>query len=275
MNSAWDRAFSRCIHDEAGRRTPQSLRFGLKALTTPPWAQDIGRHAHPEAIAAVLSNPAAGLIVLDLAPGAPVPMKLPPGAWALEQHTRQVKLEAGADPIETWPSHRRKQWKRAEREGMTAVPTKDVDTLIALHQASRKRKGVASDAAALEGLMTELLKEPDTQGWVVRSETGNTLAGGVFHGTDDHRCVYGFGGQFRNGTPGDTSRASVLLIGTAMRHAAMNGIGCFDFGGSADPGVDRFYGEFGAEKVEKFRLVRAARGWRLLLRLRRPDLFPR
>ena len=152
------------------------MRFGLKALTTPPWAQDIGRHAHPEAIAAVLSNPAAGLIVLDLAPGEPAPLKLPPGAWALERHTRQVKLEAGTDPVETWPSHRRKQWNRAEREGMTAVRTKDVDTLIALHQASRKRKGVASDAAALEGLLTELLKEPETHAWIVRSETGNTLS---------------------------------------------------------------------------------------------------
>ena len=251
------------------------MRFGLNALTTPPWAQDIGRHADPDAIAELLSNPAAPLVVLDLAPGEPVPLKLPTDRWALERHTRQIKLDAGTDPVEMWPSHRRKQWKRAEREGMTAAQTKDVDTLIALHQASRKRKGVASDAAALEGLLTELLKEPETHAWIVRSETGNTLAGGVFHSTDDHRCVYGFGGQFRNGTPGDTSRASVLLIGTAMRHAAENGVGCFDFGGSTDPGVDRFYGEFGAEKIEKFRLVHVARSWRLLLRLRRPDLFSR
>ena len=46
MNAAWDRAFPQCQHDAAGRRTLQSMRFGIQALTTPPWAQDIGHADH-------------------------------------------------------------------------------------------------------------------------------------------------------------------------------------------------------------------------------------
>ena len=42
MNAAWDRAFPDGLHDGAGRRTVQRMRLGLTALTTPPWAQDIG-----------------------------------------------------------------------------------------------------------------------------------------------------------------------------------------------------------------------------------------
>ena len=87
-------------------------------------------------------------------------------------------------------------------------------------------------------------------------------------------CIYGFGGQFRGGTPGESSRATVLLIATAMRHAANHKATHFDFGGSADPGVDRFYAEFGAEKKDKVKLVRIRWPWRWLMRQRRPDLFP-
>ncbi|MGB0510647.1 MAG: hypothetical protein ACPGGB_06965, partial [Flavobacteriales bacterium] len=65
------------------------------------------------------------------------------------------------------------------------------------------------------------------------------------------------------------------LIGTAMRHAASRGAKAFDFGGSQDQGVDRFYAEFGAERIPKVRLVRIRGWWTPILRWRRPDLFPR
>ena len=100
------------------------------------------------------------------------------------------------------------------------------------------------------------------------------MAGGVFHGAEDNRCIYGFGGQFRTEQPGDSSRASVLMIGTAMRHATEQGSAVFDFGGSQDQGVDRFYSEFGAERIPKWRLVRIRGMWKPVLRWRRPDLFP-
>jgi hypothetical protein len=40
-----------------------------------------------------------------------------------------------------------------------------------------------------------------------------------------------------------------------------------------DPGVDRFYKEFGGEKVPKWRAVRVARWAWPWIRLRRPDLL--
>ena len=97
----------------------------------------------------------------------------------------------------------------------------------------------------------------------------------MFHGAGDARCIYGFGGQFRTEKRGRSSRATVLLIGTAMRHAATHGAKTFDFGGSQDKGVDRFYAEFGAERIPKVRLVRIRGWWTPILRWRRPELFPR
>lgn len=56
MNAAWDRAFPGCIHDAAGRRVPITMKWGLQAVVTPPWAQDIGPI---ESAAEVATRPSA------------------------------------------------------------------------------------------------------------------------------------------------------------------------------------------------------------------------
>ena len=172
MNAAWDRAFPNCMHDAAGRRTPQRMRFGLTALTTPPWAQDIGHAPDAAAITTLLRSAVEPLVVLDL----PAPMatpELPTGTWALERHTRQSVLQANEDPVDAWPSTRRKQLRRAEREGMTVSKADDLSLMVTLHQAARARKGLKSDGKALRTLLGELLLEPDTHAWVVRNSSGN------------------------------------------------------------------------------------------------------
>lgn len=272
MNAAWDRAFPNMLHDAAGRRVHVGMRFGLKAVTTPPWAQDIGSGSASDAIVDLLEQHPAALVVLDLAPGQVAPAPLPQGSWVLERHTRQCILD-GNDPVAHWPAHRRKQLRRAEREGMKVESSKDTALMTELHQAARHRKGLKSDEASLRRLLEAVLDEPDTAGWLVKDNHDTPLAGGVFHTAPDGRVIYGFGGQVRREEPGLSSRGSVLLIAQAMRHASHSGAKVFDFGGSMDPGVDRFYAEFGAHSVAKVRLVQAAWPWRALLRWQRPDLF--
>ena len=274
MNAAWDRAFPDCIHDVAGRRFRSRMRLGLSAVTTLPWAQDVGSTSNRQAIEGVLDNAKAGLIVLDLPPGHDLLHTKGVNHWTIERHTRQLTLEHGEDPVDIWPATRKKQLNRANREGMTAEASQDLDLMVQLHQASRNRKDIRSNPLALRMLLKHLLQEPDTQAWVVRDATGEPIAGGVFHGADDGRCIYGFGGQFRGKEAGRSSRATVLLIATAMRHAAEQGHPTFDFGGSQDKGVDRFYAEFGAQRIPKLRVVRVRGVWKPLLKWRRPDLFP-
>jgi len=272
MNAAWDRAFDSCTHDAAGRRVRTTLRFGIQAFTTPPWAQDVGHDFNSSKLTQLMSKGEVPFMVFDLPAGTACPTDLPRHTWATERHTRQSSLTE-EDPVETWSSHRKKQLRRAEREGFFCSECKDLDLLVELHQAARTRKGLNSDGQALHDLLAELLKEEDTHAWVVRGPQGDPLAGGVFHGSGDGRCVYGFGGQFRKSDGRSTSRASVMLIAQAMRHAARTGKSTFDFGGSRDPGVDRFYAEFGAGKVIKWKLIRTAWWLRPALRWVRPDLF--
>ena len=76
MNAAWDRAFPDGLHDGAGRRTVQRMRLGLTALTTPPWAQDIGTHPDPKDVLSLLEAADCPLTVLDLPPGMASPLTL-------------------------------------------------------------------------------------------------------------------------------------------------------------------------------------------------------
>jgi len=273
MNAAWDRAFPDTIHDSAGRRLMASMRLGTM-LTTPPWAQDIGTDIDLAALMVAVES-SQSPVALDLPAGHQPLTNLPRGCWTLERHTRQTVLRAGEDPVESWPSNRRKQWRRAERAGMTAERTQDVPLMTALHQAARQRKAIKSDGSALGRLLTALMQEQDTHAWIVRGREGDVLVGGVFHGDGSGRCIYGFGGQFRGSTQESTSLATVFLIGHAMRHAVEQGNTIFDFGGSMDAGVDRFYAEFGAGKVPKTRVVRITAPLKWLYRFGRPDLFPR
>lgn len=248
------------------------MKWGVQAVVTPPWAQDIGPYRDDAALCAALEASRTTLTVLDLPAGTSAPHKLPRHSWAVPRHTRHITM-SGEDPVEQWPATRRKQLKRAEREGMTVSRSSNLGLLVELHQAARQRKGIASQESQLKPLLEELLAEPSTHAWVVRNARQDAVAGGVFHAAETGRCVYGFGGQFRSEHPGESSRATVLLISAAMRHAAQEGAVTFDFGGSMDQGVDRFYAEFGAEAIPKVRLVKISPWWKPLMRWLRPDLF--
>ena len=146
MNAAWDRAFPDGLHDGAGRRTVQRMRLGLTALTTPPWAQDIGTHPDPKDVLSLLEAADCPLTVLDLPPGSPVdprpsaqPSSGTPGSCPSTSTgtpwTIRPPSEAAAPPK---GGHERLGDGRPRPHGGTA-------------QASRDRKGLSSDEGALSG----------------------------------------------------------------------------------------------------------------------------
>jgi hypothetical protein len=252
---------------------------GARALVTPPWSLDIDA-PNAQRIVEHMAACKVPIQILDLPAGVALPAGFKLGSvCAHPRHTRQIKIEGYA-----LPKKRAQQARRALRDGVTVEAARDVLAHIELHQAARQRKGIASDAQGLRTLMTTLLKDaqnlayiafhnerPIASAIVVRSETplGRT-------------ALYALGGQDRagdkddKGDKGTTARASVAVLAQAIEDARANGDQIFDFGGSSDPGVDRFYAEFGAHIVPKLRLVKTA-GWiRPILALKRPDLaFPK
>ena len=240
---------------------------GVPAWITPSWALE----THIEAsklrdFCAELEASSTPLVVCDLPPG----LRGTWGAsWLVQaRHTRWLEAdEAGNFP--TRPKHRIKQARKGKERGLRIEATKDLDALLALHQNTRERKSIASDAGQLRMLLAWVVASEHQSTYVVKDETGTAIASATFlHNAG--RTIYAFGGQLRSPLSG---LATVMLIEQGITDASAIGNKVFDFGGSADPGVDRFYAEFGAKKHYRERAVHVASWAKPWLKLMRSDLF--
>ncbi|MGB1056961.1 MAG: GNAT family N-acetyltransferase [Flavobacteriales bacterium] len=254
--------------NDASIRLPQGhlalavgrLKGVLPLLHTPAWALHGDLHGDLATQTALLEE--ATLLphttkVLDLGPRAHADLQPPHGWTEVRRHTRQVTLSTDGDVL--LPKTRGKQARRFVREGGTvAVETghdpstwSDVERL---HAASRDRKGLASHQHRLAPLLERLATEPWTFAVTASNAEGKVIASGGFVLLPCGTCVYAFGGQDRSK---DSGRASVAMLCEAMRTAQRMGATTFDFGGSQDAGVDKFYAEFGGVPVAMRRWVNA------------------
>lgn len=240
---------------------------GVPAWITPSWALESYVEASKlEGLCTELEAAHTPLVVCDLPPGLR-------GTWGpfwhvQVRHTRWLQAdETGAFPKR--PKHRTKQARKGEERGLRIEATKDLDVLLAMHQNARERKSIASDASKLRSLLAWVLASEHQSTYVVKDETDAAIASATFlHNSG--RSIYAFGGQLRSPLSG---LATVMLIEQGITDAGIIGNKVFDFGGSADPGVDRFYAEFGAEKQYRERAVRIVPWAKPWLKLMRPDLF--
>ena len=231
---------------------------GVKVLATPLWALDCGLSnncSQSDFIALTtcwLSRPEA-IKLIDLPPSDSnttfVRHHAPTGFKIQWRHTRQIDLHSPLPPT------RRKQIRRADRAGITCQLVDDWRYVTELHAESRSRKDLKSNNAQLSKLLTAISSEAFSFAVETVDANGECIAAGGFVFASTDTCLYSFGGQIRSQQSGI---ASVLMLSFAMEHALEKGASTFDFGGSSDPGVDRFYKEFGAEFVPRARLVAVA-----------------
>ena len=249
---------------------------GIQVLATPPWALDCGLSSETptKEYVALTSNWSArseALKIIDLPPlpenssltKASLKVNTPRSFKIQWKHTRQILLDT---PL---PNNRRKQVNRAKREGITCHLSNDWSNVISLHNESRIRKEIHSDSFQLSTLLNSVSKMTSSFAIEALDANGKCIAAGGFVYVNAATCLYSFGGQSRSKISGI---ASVAMLSFAMEEARTHGVTTFDFGGSADPGVDRFYKEFGAARVARARLVYASWWLRPFLRFIRPDL---
>ena len=254
--------------NDASIRLPQGhlamaagrLKGVLPLLHTPAWALHGDLHGDLATQRALLARTALlphTTKVLDLGPRAHADLKPPHGWTEVRRHTRQVTLPIeGEVPL---PKTREKQARRFEREGGSVAVESGHDAIAwshveRLHAASRDRKGLASHQHRLTPLLQRLATEPWTFAVTASNAEGKVIASGGFVLLPCVTCVYAFGGQERSK---DSGRASVAMLCEAMRTAQRMGATTFDFGGSQDDGVDKFYAEFGGVPVAMRRWVNA------------------
>lgn len=241
---------------------------GIPALITAPWALHTEWKGEAlDAIKEALEQQERALVVIDL------PLDTPcswPDPWIVqENHTRMLNWHSNESGLKHWPKHRLKQVKKAIARGIVVEPSHNVKEMVELHQMARHRKSIASDEEGLKKLLKHVFESPHQSSLIARDGDGNAIANAVIlH--NQGRSIYAFGGQIRSS---DSALATVCLLHRAMEIATEIGQTSFDFGGSRDSGVDRFYSEFGAQKVGKRRAILCRAPQRWWLRLLRPDLM--
>lgn len=239
---------------------------GIPAVFTPSGALHVGLERSPDWNA--LTRSGFPCIIIDLPPG----MSFSGGAqWIVQKrHTRQLKwASSDGDPTLELPAHRLKQIRKGLRKGLHLEITSDAERILALHLAARQRKDLNTNESLLHPQLLEILKSPHQTACVVRDQNGRDIASAVFlH--EKGRTIYAFGGQERSN---ESALATVMLIAHGIQSARDVGNTCFDFGGSMDSGVDKFYSEFGSEAVSKLRCIQVAWWAKPWLKVTRPDLF--
>lgn len=241
---------------------------GIRAWITPPWAIESCVEAkHLGVLCSELNVAQIPLIVCDLPSGLRGTWT---NSWILQtRHTRSLHVDEATQKFPMMPKHRAKQARRGAKRGLRIEVEADINVLLGLHQKTRERKAIISDPNKLRGLLSWVLSSKHQSTYVVRDEKGSAIASATFlH--DNGRTVYAFGGQVRSPL---SALATVMLIEQGIIDAEIVGNGIFDFGGSSDPGVDRFYEEFGAEKCFRERAIHVAPWAKPWLKLFRPDLF--
>ena len=253
---------------------------GIPALFTPPWALDCGlsldsnNGEHYTTFIEALSKRRESYITVDLPPcsddsskglSTAIVKQYTPSDFRVQwRHTRILNIPTKL------PANRRKQVNKAERELISCELTENWSNVSLLHDESRNRKDLSIDSKQLKNLLDSISAQSYSFAIEAKNAEGECIASGGFVLTSPNRCVYAFGGQKRGP---NSAVATVAMLNYAMIVAEKKGAQEFDFGGSSDPGVDRFYKEFGALSVPKPRLIRTSWWLNPILKVIRPDLF--
>lgn len=246
----------------------ESRVHGIPAWITAPWALHAGIQSQLELLElkSHLDNNAPPLVVIDL----PVGLECSWENWIIQRrHSRILSLSPSSSAIEKFPKNRKKQLRKFHELGLKIESVDDPERILRLHQLARNRKGIKSNGNQLMRLLDVLLSTPFQSAYAVVDRAGHDVANGVFlH--HEQETVYAFGGQKFSEL---SAVATIKLISRGIEVAEELKHTRFDFGGSLDVGVDQFYKEFGAEKIDKLRLVRCSKWIQPLLNWSRPDLF--
>ena len=195
------------------------------------------------------------VLVLGYAPG---PVDLQPLIWegfstSLE-YTYILQLNRSLE--ELWMGMEettRTSVRRAEKDGVTVIPSDDFNQTIDMIQKTYRRQGMVLRSKAEYCSRNEVLvRRKQCKSFLARNAHGEYIAG-VYIIWDNKRSYYLLGGyDSENGHYG----ASTLAMWEAIKYTKNDlGLAEFDFLGSMIPQVERFFRGFGGQLSVRHRVM--------------------
>jgi hypothetical protein len=241
---------------------PVEQKMGVTFLRTPPLTPYLGPHVfYPDGLRENKRDSYEHDTVAELVKQLPEAkvwhLALPPGIYQagifknlkLDNHVQQTFL-LGLAPAEEALLANMKEATRRNIRGAEAEITirNDPSQLKELYRfqlstLGKKGKDVGYTAEYLQKIMGACIANGAAALWVAKS--GDKTEAIVWQVWDGQTSYYLMGAQ----NPGTTSyRAMTLLMWHMIREAKKRGNAHFDFEGSMDEGVERFFRNFGAER---------------------------
>jgi hypothetical protein len=166
-----------------------------------------------------------------------------------QRHTRVLPLEPDVDKLfQQLPARTRNYLNRPWGELQLERGTQP-ELLFELAQMGKRAPGYEPEL--LRQLYDALIQRNAGQLYLMYDSNWQLHAAGLV--ARDSQCAYFLTGAFNPAFP--RSQAMRRLLWQAIEDAAAHGCQQFDFQGSMDAGVDRFFSSFGAQRVPYHRIL--------------------
>jgi hypothetical protein len=261
-------------------------RMGLTMLTNPPCTPSIGpffeaRAQHPvarleerrdvlTAVADFLDHLRPAVVSVSLAQWVTDSL---PFFWrdykVIPQYTYLLSLDqAEEDVLAAMSDARRRNIKKAPKDGLRPERTDDYATIVALVEATFARQGREVSREYVERILFSFARPDNSYAVVVRSD-GAPIAG-TFVAHDAKTAFYLLGGYQ---SEGKHHGAGALAMFESIRRARELGLKTFDFEGSVVPAIERYFRGFGGELTPYLRVNKAWLPLEIALKVFKRGLF--
>ena len=152
-------------------------------------------------------------------------------------------------------SEKRKSIGKADKDGLKIETVEAAQTAIPLIKSSLLKGGVLANESLLVRLLGVLISHP--QAIAKQAMWNGKVVAVTLAVLDQNRCIYLFGGY---DTTSSHHGAGVSCMWQTILEAKRNQLIVFDFEGSMNPGIERYYREFGGLMVSSHQ-IRKIKPW--------------
>ncbi len=261
-------------------------RFGGRLYCNPPFTPEVGPFlrvaaSNPVKVAEIWKTALSRMCeLLESLPYAVVSISLhkhvvdlQPFVWkhfkVVPGYTYVLDLSVPLDEIWAGMSNeRRKNIKKARRDGVRVEPAQALARVEELARATFARQGVKIAEDVLRRVLFDFADEENSFAFVAYRDTRPVAA--AFCISDQTTAYYLFGGHEPDG--GHTG-AGALCLWEAISEAKRRGLLYFDFEGSMNPNIERFFRGFGGRLTPYFRANKARLPLEMVLKFFNRSLF--
>ncbi len=255
----------------------------FKFIITPPFSPDIGlyyinpsesvvgKHSFTKELVHDLARYFEGLKVHYININLPKEVTdTQPFTWSgflsRNRYSYLLKL-AGTTEEELWnnlASEKRKSINRAVKDGLLIKETSDPQLAYSLVIQSLTRNFIAKNLSIIKNILASLATKTNTYSFVAFQD--ELPVGATFCVVTKTKAVYIFGGfNFENKHHG----AGVSCMWQSILKARSLGLEYFDFEGSMNPAIERYFREFGGELTPYFNVQKIKPFLNILLKIKR------